>query len=127
LIPAAKLSSELKADFKKLNKSIHNFYARLELDNTFKQNNPFIGFETETATNAYSLLNMGLGADIVKEKKTLFSFHVAIINITDVAWQSHLSRLKYAAENLQTGRTGVFNAGRNFSFKINVPLDFSTK
>jgi iron complex outermembrane receptor protein len=70
---------------------------------------------------------MGLGTDIVKDKKTLFRFHVSIINITDVAWQSHLSRLKYAAENLQTGRTGVFNAGRNFSFKINVPLDFSTK
>lgn len=125
LIPAARFTSELKADFKKLNKSIHNFYARLELDNTFLQNNPFTGFDTETATNGYALLNAGFGGDFVQKKKILFSVHVGITNITDVAFQSHQSRLKYTAENMTTGRIGVFNMGRNFSFKINVPLEFS--
>lgn len=124
LIPAARLSSELKADFKKLNKTFHNFYARLELDNTFKQLKPFTGFDTETATDGYSLLNAGLGADIVNDRKTLFSVHLAITNITDVAYQNHLSRLKYTSENMVTGRTGVFNAGRNFSIKLNIPMGF---
>ena len=127
LIPAARFTSELKADFKKLNKSIHNFYAKLELDKTFKQNNPFTGFDSETATDGYALLNAGVGADIVNGSKTLFSVHFGATNITDVAYQNHLSRLKYTAENMATGRVGVFNQGRNFSFKINVPLEFSKK
>ena len=127
LIPAARLTSELKADFKKLNNTIHNFYAKLELDKTFKQNNPFTGFETETATDGYALLNAGVGADIVNGKKTLFSVYLGANNITDVAYQSHLSRLKYTAENMVSGRMGVFNTGRNFSFKVNVPLEFSKK
>lgn len=127
LIPAARFTSELKADFKKLNKSIHNFYAKLELDKTFKQNNPFTGFDSETATDGYALLNAGVGADIVNGSKTLFSVHIGATNITDVVYQNHLSRLKYTAENMATGRIGVFNQGRNFSFKINVPLEFSKK
>ncbi|MEO5947483.1 MAG: TonB-dependent receptor [Chitinophagaceae bacterium] len=127
LIPAARLTSELKADFKKLSNSIHNFYAKLEWDKTFEQHNPFTGFETETFTNGYALLNAGFGADIVNGKKTLFSIHVGVTNITDVSYQSHLSRLKYTAENMASGRMGVFNTGRNFSFKVNVPLDFSKK
>jgi len=38
-----------------------------------------------------------------------------------------LSRLKYAPENLVTGRIGVFNMGRNFTIKFNIPLSFDTK
>ena len=127
LIPAARFTSELKADFKKLNKTIHNFYAKLEWDKTFKQNNPFTGFDSETATDGYALVNAGVGADIVNGRKILFSVHIGATNITDVVYQNHLSRLKYTAENMATGRMGVFNTGRNFSFKINVPLEFSKK
>jgi iron complex outermembrane receptor protein len=71
-------------------------------------------------------LNAGLGADFFNKKGTqLFSLSISAINIADVAYQNHLSRLKYTAENLATGRTGVFNMGRNFSIKLNVPLSFS--
>ncbi len=127
LIPAARLTSELKADFKKMGKSIRNFYTSIELDNAFNQNNPFTGFGTETVTIGYTLLNAGIGADIVNEKKSLFSIYIGVTNITDVAYQSHLSRLKYTAENNVTGRMGVFNVGRNFSLKVNIPLEFSKK
>jgi iron complex outermembrane recepter protein len=128
LIPAPRWNGELRADIKKTGKSIHNFYARLEGEKTFKQDNFFSGFDTETATNGYFLLNAGVGADFTNsKKKTVFSLHFGIINIGNTAWQSHLSRLKYTAENLVTGRTGVFNAGRNFSVKLNVPLEFKLK
>jgi iron complex outermembrane receptor protein len=73
-------------------------------------------------------LNAGAGTEIIgKNKKTIFSIYLALNNITDKAYQNHLSRLKYTAENMVTGRTGVFNMGRNFSVKLNVPLDFSKK
>lgn len=123
-IPAARLINELRGDFLKKGKILRNLYAKAELDNTFAQNDPYTGYNTETATKGYSLFNLGLGGDIVSRNKTLFSVYLALNNVTDVAWQSHLSRLKYTAENAVTGRTGVYNMGRNFSVKLNVPLNF---
>ena len=51
-------------------------------------------------------------------------FHVTGTNLTDKAYQSHLSRLKYADYNPVTGRQGVFNMGRNVIFKITLPLEW---
>jgi iron complex outermembrane recepter protein len=126
-IPAAKLINEIKVDFAKKGKAFKNAFIRLQLDNTFKQNNPFTGFNTETATPGYSLFNVAIGGDFANKGKPLFSLFFGANNIGDVAYQNHLSRLKYAPENMVTGRTGVYNMGRNFSFKINVPLDFASK
>jgi iron complex outermembrane receptor protein len=54
----------------------------------------------------------------------LFGISLVAQNLSDIAYQSHLSRLKYTDENILTGRTGVFNMGRNYSLKINIPLQF---
>lgn len=126
-IPAARLLNEIRGNFLKKGKSIRNFYAKVELDNTFAQNDPFTGFNTETRTPAYTLLNAGIGADFMRKEKTLFSLYLAANNMTDVAYQNHLSRLKYAPENLVTGRTGVYNMGRNFSVKLAIPLTILSK
>ncbi|MGG9970402.1 TonB-dependent receptor [Ferruginibacter sp. SUN002] len=125
-IPAPRLITEFRGNIKKIRNHISNGYVKFEIDNTFKQHNIFKAYNTETATSGYTLLNAGLGADIVSKKgNTFFSVHLIATNITDVAYQNHLSRLKYAAENMSTGRTGVFNMGRNFTIKLNVPLNFS--
>lgn len=126
-IPAARLINELRADFLRKGKSFRNLYAKIELDNTFSQNNPFTGFNTETKTPGYSLLNIGMGGDISVKGKTIFSLFLAANNITDLAYQSHLSRLKYLEPNQVTGRSGVYNMGRNFSVKLNIPLSFALK
>jgi len=123
-IPAPRWISELRSNFNKAGKSLSNLYARVEADHTFKQDKPFFGYNTETTTPEYTLLNAGLGTDIVSNSKIIFSFHFAVNNITNKNYQSHLSRLKYADVNNVTGRGGVFNTGRNFSFKLNVPLVF---
>jgi iron complex outermembrane recepter protein len=127
-IPAPRLISEVRCNFNKLTKGVTNFYAKVELDNTFKQDKIFTAYNTETATAGYSLINAGAGADIVGTNgKIIFSLHLAGINLADVAYQNHLSRLKYGAENLATGRRGVFNMGRNFSIKLNIPLNMQVK
>jgi len=126
-IPATRLIDEVKADFVKNGKNFRNGFVMIELDNTFKQGHPFTGFNTETATPGYSLINVGIGGELVSKDKKLFSLFVGVNNIGDKAYQSHLSRLKYAPENLVTKRIGVFNMGRNFSLKINIPLSFDTK
>ncbi|HXL58237.1 MAG TPA: hypothetical protein VN958_18375, partial [Chitinophagaceae bacterium] len=71
------------------------------------------------------LINAGIGGDFVsKGGKKLFSVYISGMNLADIGYQDFLSRLRYAAENNVTGRVGVFNMGRNFAFKLNVPLDF---
>ncbi len=127
-IPAPRLISEVRCNFNKLTKGVVNFYAKVELDNTFRQDKIFTAYNTETATTGYTLLNAGVGADFIGTNgKMLFSLHLAGINLTDVAYQNHLSRLKYGAENMATGRVGVFNMGRNFSIKLNIPLSTKIK
>lgn len=125
LIPATNWKSNVKAEFKSVGKTFQRFYTKIEMDKTFQQNRPFAGFDTETATTGYTLWNMSMGSDIVNtKKKTLFNVYLVLQNMFDKAYQSHLSRFKYLDVNPITGRQGVFNAGRNFSIKINVPLSF---
>lgn len=98
------------------------------MDRNFQQNKPFFAYNTETSTPGYTLLNAAIGTDILNKKEaTLFSIHFAGINLTNAAYQNHLSRLKYAGENMVTGKIGVFNPGRNFSLKINIPLVFAER
>lgn len=120
---APKFQSELRAQFKNAGKSLRNFYVNVKLDYFFEQNQFYSAYGTETKTPAYSLLNAGIGSDVAnKNGNTLFSIYFAAANLLDAAYQSHLSRLKYAPENILTGRTGVFNMGRNFNVKLIVPL-----
>ena len=124
-IPAARYISELRGNFRAHGKGIKNFYVSVESDYTFDQNKAFTGYLTETATPGYWLVNASVGTDVTnKAGKTLFSVHLTGNNLGDVAYQSHLSRLKYLPENYATGRMGIFNMGRNFGVKVEVPLSF---
>jgi iron complex outermembrane recepter protein len=126
-IPAARYLSQLRGNFLPKGKSLRNFYVSVESDYTFRQKNAFTGYDTETATEAYWLMNVSVGTDIMKKGTTLFSISFSGTNLTDVAYQNHLSRLKYTAMNNVTGRQGVFNVGRSFNVKVNVPMSFKWK
>ena len=89
------------------------------MNHYFKQNRYYAAYGTETATPAYTLLHASLGAGFKNAKnKEFLSLHITGENLTDKAYQSHLSRLKYAPENVATGWQGVFNMGRNFGIKL---------
>lgn len=122
LTPSPKLHTELRATASKLGGNLKNAYVKIGVDNYFKQNYFYEAFGTETATPGYTLLNAGIGADVFSKKRSLFSIYISANNLTNVAYQSHLSRLKYLDENNANGRKGVFNMGRNFSFKLIVPI-----
>jgi iron complex outermembrane receptor protein len=124
-IPSARLLSEIRIEMFKKSKAIRNSFINMQLDNVFAQNNPFVGYNTETVTSAYTLLNIGFSTQVQHKNKTLFSVSLVGQNIADVAYQNHLNRLKYGPTNEATGRMGFFNMGRNFSLKINVPLQFN--
>ena len=123
-IPSARWLSEIRIEMFKKSKAIRNSFINFQLDNVFAQNNPFVGYNTETVTSAYTLLNIGFSTQVQRKNKTLFNVSLVGQNMADVAYQNHLNRLKYGPTNEATGRMGVFNMGRNFSLKINVPLQF---
>lgn len=120
--PAAKLVSELRGDFKQVNKFLGNSYIQFQFENYFAQNHVFSAYNTETETPGYLLLNAGFGTDILSDNKVLFTLYFTVNNIADKAYQSHLSRLKYTEVNYVTERVGVFNMGRNMSLKLNIPV-----
>jgi iron complex outermembrane receptor protein len=69
-----------------------------------------------------------VGADVVnREREKVLSISFTGSNLADVAYQNHLSRLKYTPENMASGHQGVFNMGINFSIKVNVPFNLSSK
>ena len=123
-MPTAHLLTEVRADVKNFATTIHNFYLKWEADVNAKQNRVFTAYNTETVTPGYTLVNIGSGADFGKAGQTLFSLYLSLNNVFDVAYQNHLSRLKYTDVNYATGRTGVFNMGRNFNLKLAVPISF---
>jgi iron complex outermembrane receptor protein len=122
-IPATRLVSQLGGTFYKEGKTIRNLSIKLEMDASLDQSKAFTAYDTETPTPGYTLFNASIGGDIHSKKKTLFSLYFNAVNLTDEAYQNHLSRLKYAPLNMATGRTGVFNMGRNFNVKLNIPIN----
>ena len=125
LVPAPHWLLEIRMEGAGQGKTLKGPYAKLEVDNNFKQANYFFDYGTETATKGYTLLNLSGGGSLHNRKgDKILSFTLALNNISNVAWQNHLSRLKYAPVNLQTSRVGVFGVGRNFSMKIDFPFEF---
>ena len=117
--PAPRYRAELRAQFKKAGKNISNGYVKFGFDHYFRQDRFFSAYGTETETPAYTLLSAGLGANIrAFERNDFMSVFLSAENLADTAFQSHLSRLKYAPVNPLTGRNGVFNMGRNISLKV---------
>jgi len=124
-IPAPRLQSEVRLNFRKGGNLVRSWFTRLEVEHFFTQNKFYAAYGTETATPGYTLVNFGAGLEVPNGRSAnLFSLYLSANNLFDVGYQSHLSRLKYAALNEATGRQGVFNMGRNVSLKVIVPLSF---
>ena len=124
-IPADRLQSELRANFRRPGQRFTNSYARVQVEHTFAQDRYFSAFGTETGTPGYTLVNAGLGTDVANTQgRTLFSWYLTANNLFDVGYQSHLSRLKYTDLNATNGRTGVFNPGRNVSVRLVIPVAY---
>ena len=102
--------------------ALNNLYIAAGLDCYMKQSHIYRADDTETETPGYALLSLSAGTDIQWHSKKLAEVYVTADNLLDKAYQNHLSRLKYADENVVTGRQGVYNMGRNITFKVVVPI-----
>jgi iron complex outermembrane receptor protein len=124
-IPPTHTYSELKAEFAQQHGPLKDIYFKVGLDHYSKQDRYFSAYGTETMTAGYNLLSAGIGSNVVNSAgKQLFSIFIEGSNLTNVAYQSHLSRLKYFTSY---NWPGLYNMGRNISFKIIVPFGSETK
>jgi len=119
-VPPAHYRVDVRAQTKSIGKSIKNAFVKFSVDHYFAQNKVYTAYGTEQATPAYTLIGAGIGADLIlsKQQTSPIKLLLNIENLTDVIYQSHLSRLKYAPINPLSGRQGVFNMGRNLSIKL---------
>ena len=121
--PAPRWNSDVRYFFPLGRKSrITHLFVAAGLELNFRQNHVYEANETETATPSYTLFNISAGTDISVHGTHCATLSLAVQNLFNRAYQNHLSRLKYAAVNPVTGRTGVFNMGRNIAINLSVNM-----
>ena len=128
-IPPIHTSSELRANFKYKKARISNAFLKISLEYYAKQDKVLLINNTETVTPSYALINAGIGGDIInKNGKTICSIFILGNNLSDRAYQSHLSRLKYFEPypNNTSGHYGIYNMGRNISLKLLIPISIKS-
>ena len=127
-IPPLHTHSELRGTYAKGFGTFKNLYAFLGFDHFNAQDHFFSAYGTETYTAGYNLLSAGIGGNIVDAKgKKIVELFIEGTNLGNVNYQSNMSRLKYFDNaNVPAGvQPGIFNMGRNISFKVVVPFDLS--
>lgn len=122
MTPAPRWNGEVSYTFIRDGQTFNNLYAKLKVECNLRQNHYYKANDTETATPSYTLLGASVGTDIRHKGKKICSLYLIGENLTNRAYQNHLSRLKYAGLNPATGKQGLYNMGRNISLKVNIPL-----
>ena len=125
LMPPARYNGEVRYDVVTNNKKFVDSFVKFELNYTAAQNRVFTSQNTETATAGYTLINVGAGSGLKNKKgNTIFNFYILGNNLFDVAYQDHLSRLKYFEQYAASpnGKLGIYNMGRNISLKVVFPI-----
>jgi iron complex outermembrane receptor protein len=121
--------TELRGTFNGGFGSFKSLYAFVGFDHYSAQDRFFAAYGTETYTAGYNLLSAGFGGNIVnKAGEPVLKIFVEGTNLANVNYQSNMSRLKYF-DNAVTApgvQRGIFNMGRNISFKVVVPFGFNT-
>ena len=124
-IPPIHGTSEIRASFKHPTKWGQNFFVKIQAVIYASQDRVYLANNTETPTRGYTLINAGIGTDIVnKRAKKVMYVSLFANNIADIAYQDHLNRLKYFEPypNSPGIHSGIYNMGRNLGIKVIVPL-----
>jgi len=128
-IPPLHTHTELRGTFNGGFDNFKNLYVFVGFDHYSAQNRFFAAYGTETYTPGYNLLSAGFGGNIVnKAGQPVIKLFIEGTNLANVNYQSNMSRLKYFDNpTVPAGvRPGIFNMGRNISFKVVVPFGFNT-
>lgn len=114
------INSAVSDNIKTGSKIVTSITPRIELDVTGAQNR-YLGLSnTETYTKGYSLVNVGVSAEVAYSKMNTLNIYFQINNVFNTSYQSNMSRLKYFEYYSQTpnGQRGIYGMGRNISVKL---------
>jgi iron complex outermembrane recepter protein len=98
---------------------IPNIQLTASWESAAAQNKYLALYGTETRTAAYSIFHLGFGTNLPLGGNKQLSIQCQINNLFDLAYQNHLSRLKYLEyyQSSPNGSSGIYNMGRNASLK----------
>lgn len=138
-VPPTRITADLKFHIRKVGKGIKNMYFKIGILDCFQQSNvyqqyaiynglssqqtPFEYAASKAATAGYTLLNAGIGGDVQSAGHTICKVYITVNNLLDTPYIDYMSRFKYFPVNNENGKVGVFNMGRNVSFKLIIPFD----
>lgn len=117
LIPAGTLHNTLR--FEPKIKGLSDVYIYGGIDNYFKQTR--IDATFETPTDAYTLINAGIGATIKLGAQPL-KLYVSGTNLANKKYYDALSRLRPGRYSQEDPTFGVYNMGRNITFGFYLPF-----
>ncbi len=120
-MPPFRFISELKYEWSGKSEIFEKPFIKIQVQYTATQNRVFTYDNTETRTQGYTLVNLGAGTGFKnKAGKSIIDIYVLANNIFDVAYQDHLSRLKYFEQYSASpnGRLGIYSMGTNVSIKL---------
>ena len=119
LIPPLKWLSSVSQEIKIGSKIVTSVNTSLAMEYNAAQNRYLALFNTETATPQYTLMAVSAGTRMKCGKFNL-QCQLQVNNLFDVAYQSHLSRLKYFEYYAisPNGHLGMYNPGRSFCLKL---------
>jgi iron complex outermembrane receptor protein len=124
-IPPIHGLSELRYDFASQSLHLTNGFIKIQAAWYATQNRVYLQGNTETPTAGYTLINLGAGTGITNKKnRTVMNIYLMANNLFDVAYQDHLSRLKYFEPYPNDPRPyhGIYSMGRNLSLKLDFPF-----
>lgn len=118
MMPAPKWTSEFKYDIPTFaKKHCQRTFVSIGMEYYLRQNHYYALDDTETATPSYAIFDIAAGMDLHVFGHNCINLSLVCQNLFDKAYQSHLSRLKYA------DGPGISAMGRNFCVKVNIPID----
>ncbi|MFC1225800.1 TonB-dependent receptor domain-containing protein [Pedobacter sp. BG31] len=124
-IPPLQVRTEIEATAQKPIGIFDKPYIKIDAALFADQDKFYALDNTESFTAGYTLINGGIGSTLITKKgKTICDIFLQADNIFNVAYQSNLNRLKYFEyyNSSPNGRSGIYNMGRNLSFKVIIPL-----
>lgn len=120
--PAPRWNGDVRWDIPVFHRLLQHPSVSIGWECYLKQDHIYSLDDTETATPSYTLLKASAGTDILRKGKRIATINIIANNILNRAYQSHLSRLKYADINAKTGRQGIYDMGRNICVKLTIPI-----
>lgn len=122
MIPAPRGTVECKWEFTHDGRVFNNSFVAFHVEGCLRQDRVRSADGTETPTPGYVLIGASAGTDLIIGGKKRATLCIVADNLADTPYQSHLSRLKYAAPNVVTGRLGIYDMGRNITLKLIIPV-----